>query len=75
MILCGSVPANTNHYRRYQDKSSAKHNLDDFLKNAYSKQIKELNGTTGLIGSPLLLCPPFPCFVSYPFHTPFSEGS
>merc|ERR1711962_779271 len=31
---------------RYQDKSSAKHNLDEFLKNAYSKQIKELNGTT-----------------------------
>jgi len=31
---------------RYQDKSSAKHNLDDFLQNAYSKQIKELNGTT-----------------------------
>ena len=34
-------------FRRYQDKSSAKHNLDDFLKNAYSKQMKELNGTTG----------------------------
>merc|ERR1712038_871939 len=33
---------------RYQDKSSAKHNLDEFLKNAYSKQIKELNGTTEL---------------------------
>merc|ERR1719460_2024266 len=33
---------------RYQDKSSAKHNLDDFLKNAYSKQIKELNGTTAM---------------------------
>merc|ERR1712098_117809 len=31
---------------RYQDKSSAKHNLDEFLQNAYSKQIKELNGTT-----------------------------
>merc|ERR1712098_778449 len=30
---------------RYQDKSSAKHNLDDFLVNAYAKQIKELNGT------------------------------
>ena len=33
--------------RRYQDKSSAKHNLDEFLKNAYAKQIRELNGTTG----------------------------
>ena len=33
--------------RRYQDKSSAKHNLDDFLKSAYAKQMKELNGTTG----------------------------
>merc|ERR1712066_668793 len=33
---------------RYQDKSSAKHNLDDFLQNAYSKQIKELNGTTAM---------------------------
>jgi len=33
---------------RYSDKSSAKHNLDDFLKNAYSKQIKELNGTTAM---------------------------
>ena len=33
--------------RRYQDKSSAKHNLDDFLTNAYTKQIRELNGTTG----------------------------
>merc|ERR1712106_53163 len=33
---------------RYQDKSSAKHNLDDFLTNAYSKQIKELNGTTAM---------------------------
>jgi len=31
---------------RYSDKSSAKHNLDQFLKTAYSKQIKELNGTT-----------------------------
>merc|ERR1711954_252003 len=31
---------------RYQNKSSAKHNLDEFLQNAYSKQIKELNGTT-----------------------------
>jgi len=34
---------------RYQDKSSAKHNLDDFLVNAYSKQIKELNGTTAKV--------------------------
>merc|ERR1712179_245181 len=34
---------------RYQDKSSAKHNLDDFLKNAYSKQMKELNGTTARV--------------------------
>merc|ERR1719264_776228 len=33
---------------RYQDKSSAKHNLDDFLKNAYTKQMKELNGTTAM---------------------------
>merc|ERR1712115_337339 len=33
---------------RYQDKSSAKHNLDDFLVNAYAKQIKELNGTTAM---------------------------
>merc|ERR1712013_942457 len=33
---------------RYQDKSSAKHNLDEFLQNAYSKQIKELNGTTAM---------------------------
>merc|ERR1712241_1274739 len=31
---------------RYQDKSSAKHNLDEFLKGAYAKQMKELNGTT-----------------------------
>jgi len=31
---------------RYQDKSSAKHNLDEFLVNAHAKQIKELNGTT-----------------------------
>jgi len=36
---------------RYSDKSSAKHNLDDFLKNAYSKQIKELNGTTVCCGN------------------------
>jgi len=34
---------------RYQDKSSAKHNLDEFLQNAYSKQIKELNGTTAAV--------------------------
>merc|ERR1712177_193615 len=33
----------------YQDKSSAKHNLDEFLQNAYSKQIKELNGTTAAV--------------------------
>merc|ERR1712175_19833 len=33
---------------RYQDKSSAKHNLDDFLKSAYAKQMKELNGTTAM---------------------------
>lgn len=33
---------------RYQDKSSSKHNLDEFLLNAYSKQIKELNGTTAM---------------------------
>merc|ERR1712110_1283190 len=32
---------------RYQDKSSAKHNLEEFLKGAYAKQMKELNGTTG----------------------------
>jgi len=34
---------------RYQDKSSAKHNLDDFLKSAYAKQMKELNGTTASV--------------------------
>jgi len=34
---------------RYQDKSSAKHNLDDFLKSAYAKQMKELNGTTAKV--------------------------
>jgi len=34
---------------RYQDKSSAKHNLDDFLKSAYTKQIRELNGTTAAV--------------------------
>merc|ERR1719225_2136342 len=33
---------------RYQDKSSAKHNLDEFLKGAYAKQMKELNGTTAM---------------------------
>jgi len=31
---------------RYNDKSCAAHNLNDFLVNAYSKQIKELNGST-----------------------------
>merc|ERR1711973_736296 len=34
---------------RYQDKSSAKHNLDEFLKGAYAKQMKELNGTTASV--------------------------
>jgi len=34
---------------RYQDKSSAKHNLDEFLKGAYAKQMKELNGTTAKV--------------------------
>merc|ERR1712242_103894 len=34
---------------RYQDKSSAKHNLDEFLKGAYAKQMKELNGTTARV--------------------------
>merc|ERR1711878_189194 len=34
---------------RYQDKSSAKHNLDEFLKGAYAKQMKELNGTTSTL--------------------------
>jgi len=34
---------------RYQDKSSAKHNLDEFLVNAHAKQIKELNGTTAKV--------------------------
>jgi len=34
---------------RYGDKSSASHNLDQFLENAYSKQIKELNGSTAMI--------------------------
>jgi len=34
---------------RYSDKSSAKHNLDQFLQNAYTKQIRELNGTTAAV--------------------------
>ena len=34
-------------FRRYNDKSSAKHNLDQFLVDAHKTQIKELNGTTG----------------------------
>jgi len=34
---------------RYSDKSSAKHNLDDFLNNAHKKQIRELNGTTAAV--------------------------
>merc|ERR1712038_1227060 len=29
--------------------TSAKHNLDDFLKSAYAKQMKELNGTTAKV--------------------------
>jgi len=33
---------------RYGDKSCASHNLDEFLVNAYSKQIKELNGSTAM---------------------------
>jgi len=33
---------------RYNDKSSAKHNLDEFLLNAHAKQIRELNGTTAM---------------------------
>lgn len=33
---------------RYNDKSSAKHNLDEFLLTAHAKQIKELNGTTAM---------------------------
>merc|ERR1712060_781856 len=36
---------------RYSDKSSAKHNLDQFLQNAYTKQIRELNGTTVLVSN------------------------
>jgi len=35
---------------RYSDKSSAKHNLDQFLQSAYTKQIRELNGTTAMAG-------------------------
>ena len=34
--------------RRYKDKSSAKQKLDTFLEHAYTEQIKELNGTTGM---------------------------
>merc|ERR1711892_640200 len=49
---------------RYQDKSSAKHNLDEFLVNAHAKQIKELNGTTGqeksYVTFLLVLVLPFP---------------
>jgi len=47
---------------RYQDKSSAKHNLDEFLKGAYAKQMKELNGTTGLcsVCNPSQLIPSLP---------------
>jgi len=33
---------------RYNDKSSAKHNLDQFLVDAHRTQIKELNGTTAM---------------------------
>merc|ERR1711890_102520 len=33
---------------RYNDKSSAKHNLDQFLVDAHKTQIKELNGTTAM---------------------------
>merc|ERR1712008_297968 len=33
---------------RYNDKSSAKHNLDQFLVDAHQTQIKELNGTTAM---------------------------
>merc|ERR1712210_294107 len=33
---------------RYNDKSSAKHNLDQFLIDAHKTQIKELNGTTAM---------------------------
>merc|ERR1711874_693072 len=38
---------------RYQDKSSAKHNLDDFLQNAYSKQIKNIVSSRRQPHSPL----------------------
>ena len=38
--------------RRYNDKSSAKHNLDQFLVDAHKTQIKELNGTTGQEDAP-----------------------
>ena len=41
--------------RRYNDKSSAKHNLDQFLVDAHKTQIKELNGTTGTSLSPPLV--------------------
>jgi len=34
---------------RYNDKSSAKHNLDQFLIDAHATQIKELNGTTASV--------------------------
>merc|ERR1712037_584393 len=34
---------------RYNDKSSAKHNLDQFLIDAHKTQIKELNGTTASV--------------------------
>ena len=34
-------------YRRYNDKSNANLDLDDFLVKAYAKQIKELNSSTG----------------------------
>ena len=33
--------------RRYDDKSNANMDLDDFLVKAYAKQIKELNSSTG----------------------------
>merc|ERR1712200_37833 len=36
---------------RYNDKSSAKHNLDQFLVDAHKTQIKELNGTTASVMS------------------------
>merc|ERR1719402_1017909 len=34
---------------RHADKSCASYNLNDFLVNAYSKQIKELNGSTAMV--------------------------